>query len=133
MQINLKHCTRYYWKVHVWTDCGDVITVIPWNLYLHYGDKAILEQQLNSMKDYVDYIRKQDDGSRLWNTGFHFGDWLALDRQGEFNPYGGTPNDLIATAYYAYSAELVAKAAKVLGKEDMAKEYQKWEFSTGTV
>lgn len=104
---------------------SEAATVIPWNLYLHYGDKAILEQQLTSMKDYVDSIRKQDDGSRLWNTGFHFGDWLALDGQGEFNPFGGTPNDLIATAYYAYSAELVAKAAMVLGKEEIAKEYHK--------
>ncbi|HWT75411.1 MAG TPA: family 78 glycoside hydrolase catalytic domain [Mobilitalea sp.] len=104
---------------------SEAATVIPWNLYLHYGDKAILEQQLSSMKDYVDYIRKNDDGSRLWNTGFHFGDWLALDGQGDFNPFGGTPNALIATAFYAYSAELVAKAAKVLGKEDLAEEYQK--------
>lgn len=53
------------------------------------------------MKDYVDYIKKQDDGSRLWNTGFHFGAWLALDGKGDFDPFGGTPNDLIATAYYA--------------------------------
>ncbi|CAM3719679.1 alpha-L-rhamnosidase [Marinicrinis lubricantis] len=104
---------------------SEAATVIPWNLYLHYGDRAILEQQLNSMKDYVDYIRKQDDGKRLWNTGFHFGDWLALDGQGEFDRFGGTPTDLIATAYYAYSAELVAKAAKVLGKEEIAEEYGK--------
>jgi len=104
---------------------SEAATVIPWNLYVHYGDEAILKQQLNSMTDYVNYIRKQDDGSRLWNTGFHFGDWLALDGEGEFNVYGGTPTSLIATAYYAYSTEIVAKTAKVLGKEDMAKEYEK--------
>lgn len=104
---------------------SEAATVIPWNLYVHYGDKAILEQQLSSMIDYVNYIRKQDDGRRLWDTGFHFGDWLALDGQGEFNVFGGTPNSLIATAYYAYSSEIVAKAAKVLGKEEMAKEYEK--------
>ena len=104
---------------------SEAATVIPWNLYLHYGDKAILEQQLESMVDYIGYIRKQDDGSRLWNTGFHFGDWLALDGKGEFSRHGGTPTDLIATAYYAYSSELVAKAAKVLGKEDLAIEYEK--------
>jgi alpha-L-rhamnosidase len=103
---------------------GDAATVIPWNVYLHYGDKAILEQQLDSMKAWVDYIRRQDDGSRLWNTGFHFGDWLALDGPGNFSPKGGTPNDLIATAFYFYSAELVSKAAKALGKEDIAEEYE---------
>ncbi|MFV0344453.1 MAG: family 78 glycoside hydrolase catalytic domain [Anaerocolumna sp.] len=104
---------------------SEAATVIPWNLYLHYGDKSILEQQLESMLSYVDYIRRQDDGSRLWNTGFHFGDWLALDGTSEFNPFGGTPNDLIATAFYAYSAMLVAKAAKVLGKEEICTEYQR--------
>ncbi|SEU26146.1 alpha-L-rhamnosidase [Paenibacillus sp. NFR01] len=102
---------------------SEAATVIPWNLYLHYGDTAILEQQLDSMKDYVDFIRRQDDGGRLWNTGFHFGDWLALDGQGDFAVYGGTPTDLIATAYYAYSAGLAAKAAKVLGKNELAAEY----------
>jgi alpha-L-rhamnosidase len=102
---------------------SEAATVIPWNLYLHYGDKAILKQQLNSMKAYVDYIKGQDDGSRLWNTGFHFGDWLALDGQGEYDPFGGTPTDLIATAYYAYSSELLSKAAAVLGLHDMAEEY----------
>lgn len=104
---------------------SEAATVIPWNLYLHYGDKSILEQQLGSMKDYVDWIRKQDDGSRLWNTGTHYGDWLALDGEGEFSPFGGTPTDLIATAYYAYSSELVAKAAKALGKNSMAEAYFK--------
>lgn len=104
---------------------SEAATVIPWNLYLHYGDKAILAQQLESMKDYVDSIRRQDDGSRLWNTGFHFGDWLALDGKGEFDVYGGTPTDLIATAYYAYSAGLLAKAAAVLGKAEMAEEYRR--------
>ncbi|MFC5466283.1 alpha-L-rhamnosidase [Lederbergia graminis] len=105
---------------------SEAATVIPWNVYLHYGDKAILEQQLHSMKDYVDSIRRQDDGSRLWNTGFHFGDWLALDGEGdEFHRSGGTPTDLIATACYAYSAGLVAKAARVLGEKKLAKEYER--------
>lgn len=102
---------------------GDAATVIPWNLYLHYGDKVILEQQFESMKGWVDYIRKQDDGSRIWRTGFHFGDWLALDGLSAFNPFGGTPNDLIASAFYAYSAELVGKAAAVIGKDSVAQDY----------
>lgn len=104
---------------------SEAATVIPWNVYLHYGDKEILRNQLDSMIAYVDYIRKQDMGSRLWNTGFHFGDWLALDGKGDYNPFGGTPTDLIATAYYAYSAEIVAKVGKILGRADVADEYGK--------
>lgn len=103
---------------------SDAATVIPWNLYLHYGDKAVLERQLESMIAYVEHIKSLDDGDRLWDSGFHYGDWLALDGKGEFSREGGTPTDLIATAYYAYSAGLVAKAARVLGKEDLAQEYE---------
>ncbi|HEY1871758.1 MAG TPA: family 78 glycoside hydrolase catalytic domain, partial [Chitinophagaceae bacterium] len=57
------------------TGWADVCTIIPWNMYLAYGDKKILEQQYNSMKAWVEFMkgRSKDD---LWNTGFHFGDWL---------------------------------------------------------
>ena len=84
----------------------------------------MLERQLESMIAYVEHIKSLDDGDRLWDSGFHYGDWLALDGKGEFSREGGTPTDLIATAYYAYSAGLVAKAARVLGKEDLAQEYE---------
>lgn len=102
---------------------ADVATIIPWNLYLYYGDKSTLRKQFDSMKAYVDSIRRKDDGSRLWNTGFHFGDWVALDGKSEYDTFGGTPRDIIATAYYAYSSELVGKAAGVLGMKEMEEEY----------
>ncbi|WP_335495277.1 glycoside hydrolase family 78 protein [Neobacillus drentensis] len=105
---------------------GEAATVIPWNVYLHYGDKAILEQQFESMKGWVDFIKRADDASgakRLWTTGFHFGDWLALDGEDPNSPMGGTETAFISSAYYCYSSMLVAKAARVLGKE-MAQEYE---------
>lgn len=102
---------------------GDAATIIPWNLYLFYGDRAMLVQQFDSMKAWVDYIRRQDDGSHLWNTGFHFGDWLALDGPDPLSPAGGTADDFIASAFYVYSVEIVAKAAAVLGKAELASEY----------
>ncbi|MBS6163796.1 Bacterial alpha-L-rhamnosidase [uncultured Ruminococcus sp.] len=109
------------------TAWGEAATVIPWNCYLHYGDKEILESQFKSMKDWVDFIKRQDEaagGKRLWTTGFHFGDWLALDNYKDPKScFGATDNYFIASAYYCYSAMLVAKAAKVLGKEELAKEY----------
>jgi len=107
---------------------GEAATVIPWNVYLHYGDKSILEQQFDSMKGWVDFIKRADDASgskRLWTTGFHFGDWLALDGEDPNSPMGGTETAFISSAYYCYSSMLVAKAAKVLGKEEMAQEYEK--------
>ena len=106
---------------------GEAATVIPWNVYLHYGDKAILEQQFESMKGWVDFIKRADEESgskRLWTTGFHFGDWLALDGDDPNSPMGGTETAFISSAYYCYSAMLVSKAARVLGKDEVACEYE---------
>lgn len=75
------------------------------------------------MKGWVEYMRSQAEGGVLWNTGFHFGDWVALDaKEGSF--FGATPNDLTATAYYAFSTDLLAKTAHVLGKTKEAQTYQ---------
>lgn len=106
---------------------GDASTIIPWNAYLYFGDKTILERQFESMKSWVDYIKREDDstnGNRLWDSSFHFGDWLALDGENPNLPKGGTEDTFIASAYYCYSARLVSKTAKVLGKLDLAKEYE---------
>lgn len=104
---------------------GDASCIIPWNLYLFYGDKSILEDQFESMKSWVDYIRKVDGKDHGWRYVFHYGDWLALD-----NPIGGaeqvlgaTDEEFIANLYYAVSAGLVAKAAAVLGLKEEEREY----------
>lgn len=110
------------------TSCawGDAACIIPWNVYLFSGDKTILEQQIDSMKAWVDYIRKADGEHHGWRNSFHYGDWLALDRPGakEGNVYGATDEAYIADVYYAASAQIVAKAAGVLGKSELQKEYQ---------
>ena len=101
---------------------GDAAVIVPWTLYLCYGDRRILEEQYDSMKAWVEYIRRQGENEYLWNTGFHFGDWVALDaKEGSF--FSATPNDLIATAYYAYSTRLLAKTAMILGREEDHREY----------
>lgn len=107
---------------------GDAATIIPWNIYLHYGDKTILEQQFQSMKGWVDFIIRADEqsgGRRLWTVGFQFGDWLALDGSHPDSPMGGTDTDFIASAYYRYSTQLVAKAANILGKQNLADYYSR--------
>lgn len=99
---------------------GDAATIVPWNLYLYYGDVSILKEQFESMRQWVDYIKGIDEatgGRRFWDVGFHFGDWLALDGEGDDGFKGATEDGYIATAYYYHSAKLVAKAAKVLGKD----------------
>ena len=110
------------------TSCawGDAACIIPWNVYLFSGDKTILEQQIASMKAWVDYIRKVDGDHHGWREAFHYGDWLALDRPGakEGNVYGATDEAYIADVYYAASAQIVAKAAAVLGMSDVKEKYQ---------
>jgi alpha-L-rhamnosidase len=82
------------------------------------------------MKKWVEYIHGVAEKGLLWNTGFHFGDWVALDAK-EGSYFGATPNDLSATAYYAYSAELLAKCAAILGRDDDARKYTKLREDIG--
>ncbi|MCD8054186.1 MAG: glycoside hydrolase family 78 protein [Lachnospiraceae bacterium] len=105
---------------------GDAATIIPWNLYLYYGDVSILEEQFESMRQWVDSIYEIDEatgGRRFWDVGFHFGDWLALDGEGDDTFKGATEDGYIATAYYYNSAQIVAKSAKILGKAEEAARY----------
>ena len=106
------------------TGWADVATIAPWNMYLAYGDKKILENQYNSMKAYVESIRKVAKND-LWNTGFHFGDWLFY-RPFDDNDGRSAVTDkyLIAQCFYANSTQLLANAAAVLGKENEATEYE---------
>ncbi len=105
---------------------GDVITVLPWQLYLMFGDIKTLENNFDAMRRWVDYITADtrdaclwtapDDSDIMWQK--HYGDWLALDAaEGSYR--GATPNDLVASAYYAHSAALLIKAGRALGR-DMA-------------
>lgn len=95
---------------------GDAAVICPWQIYLTYGNKQILADQFECMKKWVDYITSATNNQYLWTGGVHFGDWLGLDApSGSYK--GSSREDFIATAFYAYSTELLIKAAKVLGKE----------------
>lgn len=102
---------------------GDAAVICPWTIYQCYGDKRILEEQYDSMTGWVEYIRAQGEQELLWNTGFHYGDWLGLDAK-ENSYVGATPQDLIATAFFAYSTSLVAKTADILGRQEDARRYE---------
>ena len=95
---------------------GDAATIVPWQLYLTYGESDVLAQQFDSMRAWVDYITAATTTPGLWTGGKHFGDWLGLDAPiGSYK--GSSREDLIATAFYARSTELVVKAGKVLGRD----------------
>lgn len=107
---------------------GDAATVIPWTLWQHYGDQKILQQQYPSMKGWVDFIsrqvKKQNSDNLLWDSGFHFGDWLALDNEPNIKSFKGKTEDkFIASIYYYYSAKILASTAEVLGINSEAAHY----------
>lgn len=105
---------------------GDAAVINPWTLYIAYGDKRILEEQYDSMKAWISYIKAQGDNPYLWNTGFHFGDWLALDSKPD-SYVGATDRAYIATAFYAYSTSIVKKTAQILGEEEDYQYYAELE------
>jgi alpha-L-rhamnosidase len=103
-----------------WADAG---VVIPWTLYLTYGDTRILDTQYESMKAWVGYMRTRAGDDLIWDGDFHFGDWLAYSTTNPGYPGATTDTDLIATAYFAYSTGLLQQTAAVLGREDDARAY----------
>lgn len=107
-------------------DCSaawaDAATICPWQMYLTYGNKQIIEDSLESMTDYVEYIIECmiDD---LWQRKWHFGDWLNLDGSSPEDCSKGTNKDLIATAYFILSSQNLIKSYILCGKEEESKKY----------
>jgi alpha-L-rhamnosidase len=102
---------------------ADAATIIPWTMYLAYGDTRILEDQYNSMQAWVGFMERNSTNF-LWNQGFHFGDWLFF-RPDDDNDGRSAVTDkyLIAQCFFAHSTELLLKTAKVLGRHDDAARY----------
>ena len=98
----------------VWSD---IATFLPQNLYTAYGDVDALRRHYPLMRDWVDSVRRQDQArgeKYLWDFGFQFGDWLALDGATPQSTFGRTDVHFVSSVYYYASAAYVAKAAEVL-------------------
>jgi alpha-L-rhamnosidase len=93
-----------------WADAG---IVIPWTLYLCYGDQRILERHYDAMARWIDYCRSNSEGLIRPDGGY--GDWLSIDAP--------TPTDLLNTAWFAHSTRLMARIATVLGRDEDAAAY----------
>lgn len=96
-----------------WSDAG---VIIPWTGWIQYGSKRTIEQNWEGMEKYLDAIQA-DNPDFLWkkNYGIAFGDWLS--------PEGPTPEDLIATVYWAYDVTLMREMAHALGKSENEQKY----------
>ncbi|HVU17538.1 MAG TPA: glycoside hydrolase family 78 protein [Candidatus Didemnitutus sp.] len=105
---------------------ADAAVICPWTIYACYGDRPLLEKHYEEIRRYVDSLAAQSvDDIRLHPSlgrWAGFGDWLALDGSGKRE--GGTPKDLIATAFYVYDARLLAAMAHAIGREEDARRYE---------
>lgn len=89
---------------------GDAGIIVPWNVYLMYGDKQILQEHYASMKRYMDYLSEQAGDGYLYNgPGITYGDWCA---------YTETDKRFISVCFYAHDADLMAHMAQALSTSD---------------
>ena len=106
---------------------ADATTICALTIYEEYGDVRALEEHYDCMVRYVKYqADTARDYLRCWDgCGYSqgFGDWLALDGSGVWS--GGTPKELIGTAFFARSTQLLAQAARALGRQRDAVKYEK--------
>ncbi len=87
-------------------DWTSTIAIIPWNIYLFYGDIKILADCYDNIKRYVDHI---DEMSPTGLTSWGLGDWVPVKSK--------TPVEFTSSAYFYVDANILAKTAKILGKE----------------
>lgn len=108
----------------IWSDAA---AFIPHMLYEYYGGLEQLRRDYPLMKDWVDYVYRADQArgqKNLYDFGFQFGDWLALDGSTEQSTFGRTDSGFVCSAYYYASTQYAAEAAKKLGLEE-AEGYEK--------
>ena len=109
---------------------SDVAVIVPWVVYQIYGDKGILEENWKCMHEWVDYIKNNCGENGLWQSGFQYGDWLALDKEESADRTGATDKYMIANTYYLYVTDLVKQTAQILGKTEEAVKYEELYTTT---
>ncbi|MEU0479607.1 glycoside hydrolase family 78 protein [Streptosporangium sp. NPDC006013] len=102
---------------------GDAAVIVPWVLYRRFGDAGVLAEQFGSMRGWVDHLETLAGESRLWDRGFQFGDWLDPAAPPDRPDQSRTYPEIVATAYFARSAELLSRAAGVLGRAEEEARY----------
>jgi alpha-L-rhamnosidase len=93
-------------------DWTSSLAIIPWNIYLFYGDQKLLADCYDNIKRYVDHITEISPG---YITHWGLGDWVPVKSK--------TPKQFTSSIYYYVDASILAKTAKLFGKQD---DYQKY-------
>jgi alpha-L-rhamnosidase len=93
-------------------DWTSTIAIIPWNVYLFYGDAGLLKDSYSSIKKYVDHINEKYPGGL---TTWGLGDWIPVKSK--------SPVEFTSTAYYYTDVMILAKAAKLFGSDEDYRTY----------
>jgi len=96
---------------------GDAGVIVPWTIYKVYGDTRIIETHFAAMEKWMDFLLKYNpDFLRRNRLNNNYGDWLSINAD--------TPKDLLATAYWAADAKMMAEMARAIGREEDAGKYE---------
>lgn len=103
---------RVFWRVAAgWGDAG---VICPWYVYETYQDSTLLRSLYPNMQAWMQYLESKHLG--YISTMDSYGDWQNVDSE--------TPIDVIATAYFKRSADLMANIAAVLKKPEDVDHYE---------
>ncbi|RAV29089.1 alpha-L-rhamnosidase [Sinomicrobium soli] len=94
-------------------DWTSTIAIIPWELYLFYGDDRALRKMYDPIKKYVDHITSVSDDDGL--TGWGLGDWVPVKSR--------SPKELTSSVYYYVDTVILSRAAALFGREDDHRKY----------
>jgi alpha-L-rhamnosidase len=110
-----------------WSDAG---VILPWTLYRRYGDTAVIEENWLPMQRWLDYVSTANPDF-IWRhrRGLDLGDWLSVDAKSPADET--TPKALVATAFWARCASLMAEMAAAIGHGDDAARYARMRASIG--
>ncbi len=115
------HVLEWLAPTAVW---GDAAVVVPSVIHERYRDRAVLETQYPSMRAWIEHVIGLVGEQRLWKGSFQFGDWLDPTAR-DANPLDQrTDPDLLATAAFCHSLDLMVQAADVVGVADDATRYR---------
>jgi alpha-L-rhamnosidase len=104
---------------------GDAGVIVPWTVWKMYGDRAVPERHFGAMTAWLDFVARGNAGYlRTRELGHNYNDWLAPGSD-------DTPPELLATAYWAYDAALVAELADATGRGGEAARYRELRAKIG--
>lgn len=86
---------------------------------LYYDDKRVIEQNLDAMIRWVDFLGSQADEEGIISFGL-FGDWCPPMHA---NPVD-TPFEITSTWFYCHDALALSRMARRVGRDDVADKYE---------